>query len=144
MATKRNSSTKTAVSADEVIKAIKGSGGVKTTIAKRLNVTRQTVDNYLSRWATVRDAYIEEKAGMDDMALSVVMQDIVQNKNVNTAKWWIERKLDEFKPKHDFTIKEWKIAAQQAGLQPEEVEQIFEADVETAINQLFKGKNADT
>ncbi|MCB1719062.1 MAG: helix-turn-helix domain-containing protein [Candidatus Competibacteraceae bacterium] len=143
MAKKRESSTKTAVTAEQVIKAIKSSGGVKTTIAKRLNVTRQTVDNYLRRWVSVRDAYLEEKSGVDDAALSVVMQDIVNGRNVQTAKWWIERKLDEFKPKHDLTIKEWKIAAQQAGLQPDEVEQVFEADVEAAINQLFKGKQAE-
>ena len=140
MARPKNSTT---VTAEQVITAIKGSGGVKTTIAKRLNVTRQTVDNYLRRWVSVRDAYLEEKSGVDDAALSVVMQDIVNGRNVQTAKWWIERKLDEFKPKHDLTIKEWKIAAQQAGLQPDEVEQVFEADVEAAINQLFKGKQAE-
>lgn len=91
------STFKTSRTADEVLKAIKASGGVKATIAKRLNVTRQTVDNYLNRWATVRQAYIDEKAGVDDMALSVVIEDI-SKKNVETAKWWISKKLDEFKP----------------------------------------------
>ncbi len=91
------STFKTSRTADEVLKAIKASGGVKTTIAKRLNVTRQTVDNYLNRWSTVRQAYIDEKAGIDDLALSVVIEDITK-KNVETAKWWISKKLDEFKP----------------------------------------------
>ena len=100
---------KTAVTAEQVIAAMKDSGGVKTTIAKRLNVTRQTIDNYLERWSTVRDAYIEEKSGVDDAALSVVMADIVTNKNVDTAKWWIARKLDEFKDKSDIDIKSGEI-----------------------------------
>ena len=91
------STFKTSRTADEVLKAIKASGGVKATIAKRLNVTRQTVDNYLNRWSTVRQAYIDEKAGIDDLALSVVIEDITK-KNVETAKWWISKKLDEFKP----------------------------------------------
>lgn len=91
------STFKTARTKDEVLKAIKASGGVKATIAKRLNVTRQTVDNYLNRWSTVRQAYIDEKAGIDDLALSVVIEDITK-KNVETAKWWISKKLDEFKP----------------------------------------------
>jgi hypothetical protein len=35
--------------ADEVINVIRGSAGIKTTIAKRLNVARKTVDAYIER-----------------------------------------------------------------------------------------------
>lgn len=96
---------KTAVTLEQAIKAVGGSGGVKTTIAKRLNVTRQTIDNYLDRWATFRQAYEDEKSGVDDAAVSVVMNDIINNKNVDTAKWWVARKLDEFsdKSRHEVT-----------------------------------------
>jgi len=84
---------------DEVIAAIKGSAGIKTTIAKRLNITRKTVDGYLDRWVTVKEAYMTEKAGIDDAARSVVIDDIVNKKNVETAKWWLRVKCaDEFNP----------------------------------------------
>lgn len=86
-------------SAEDVINAIKGSAGIKTTIAKRLNVTRLTVDNYLERWVTVKEAYLVEKAGIDDAAQSVVINDILQNRSVETAKWWLRVKCaDEFNP----------------------------------------------
>jgi DNA-directed RNA polymerase specialized sigma subunit len=84
------------ITAEQAIEALKGTGGVKTTIAKRLKVTRQTVDNYLNRWSTFQQAYLDEKASVDDAAVSVVMADIMNNHNVETAKWWIARKLPEF------------------------------------------------
>ena len=86
-------------SAEDVIAAIKGSAGIKTTIAKRLNVARKTVDAYLERWVTVKEAYQTEKAGIDDAAQSVVINDILQNRSVETAKWWLRVKCaDEFNP----------------------------------------------
>jgi len=85
--------------ADEVISAIRGSAGIKTTIAKRLNVARKTVDAYIDRWVTVKEAYMTEKAGIDDAAQSVVINDILQNRSVETAKWWLRVKCaDEFNP----------------------------------------------
>lgn len=86
--------------AEDVINAIKGSAGIKTTIAKRLNVSRPTIDGYLDRWVTVKEAYMTEKAGIDDAAQSVVINDILQNRSVETAKWWLRVKCaDEFSPK---------------------------------------------
>lgn len=86
-------------SAEEVINAIKGSAGIKTTIAKRLNVSRPTIDGYLERWVTVKEAYLTERAGIDDAAQSVVINDILQNRSVETAKWWLRVKCaDEFNP----------------------------------------------
>ena len=83
---------KTAHSAQDVIKAIQGTAGVKSHIAKKLGVARSTLDSYLERWATVREAYDEEKAGVSDAARSVVINDIVNNRNVETAKWWLRMK----------------------------------------------------
>lgn len=85
--------------AEDVITAIRGSAGIKTTIAKRLNVSRPTVDDYLKRWVTVNEAYQTEKAGIDDAAQSVVINDILQNRSVETAKWWLRVKMPaEFNP----------------------------------------------
>jgi predicted transcriptional regulator len=63
---------------DTVIDAIRGtgqwlkngqpntSGGNLSAVARRLNVTRATVYNYVKRWKTVEDAIEEEKQGMLD------------------------------------------------------------------------------
>ena len=89
----------TAHSASDIITAIRGSAGIKTTIAKRLNVARQTIDSYIERYPTVKEAYQTEKAGIDDAAQSVVINDILQNRSVETAKWWLRVKCaDEFNP----------------------------------------------
>lgn len=86
-----------------VLKAIEGSGGVKATIADRLKVSRWTVDNYLERWATAQSAYEEEKGRIDDVALSVIIADIEENRDVSTAKWWVAKKIPEFSERLDVT-----------------------------------------
>ena len=89
---------------EDVLVAIAGSHGVKRVIVDKLNISRQTLDNYLDRWSTVMDAYLEEKSYVDDEAYSVVVDDIVKNRSIDTAKWWLVRKVDEFKddrPKGD-------------------------------------------
>jgi len=55
-----------------VIAAIEGSGGIKTVIARRLGVVRNTVDNYLNRWASAREAYTREQEKNMDMAESII------------------------------------------------------------------------
>lgn len=78
---------------DEVIAAIKGSNGIKATIQKRLGCSRNTVDNYLKRYATVQAAYDEEVERVGDIAESLIINDMVQNRSVETAKWYAMRKL---------------------------------------------------
>jgi len=61
---------------DDVVKAIAGSGGIKTAIASRLGVNRSTVDNYLNRWETARAAYEQEVENNKDIAESVILANI--------------------------------------------------------------------
>lgn len=61
---------------DEVVKAITGSGGIKTVIASRLGVSRPTVDAYLKRWSTAQDAYEQELEQNKDLAESVILSNI--------------------------------------------------------------------
>ena len=61
---------------DDVLVAIKGSGGIKTVIAARLQVSRQTVDSYLHRWKTAEDAYDTEMEVNLDVAESVIVGNI--------------------------------------------------------------------
>jgi hypothetical protein len=63
-------------SLDQVLKAIKGSDGVKRVIADKLRVCRNTLDNYLREWATAQKAYDAECEGLLDIAESVVVNNI--------------------------------------------------------------------
>jgi len=61
---------------ENVMTAIKGSGGIKVVIAQRLGVNRSTVDNYLKRWKQAADAYAEEVETTKDYAESVIVGNI--------------------------------------------------------------------
>lgn len=78
---------------DEFAAAIRGSNGIKATIQKRLGCSRNTVDNYLDRYASLRQAYMEEVDRVGDIAESLIINDMVQNRSVETAKWYAMRKL---------------------------------------------------
>ncbi len=101
---------KTKYSCAEFIEAIKGSDGVKTIIARRLNVTRKTVNSYLARWVTARRAYEQEVAVASDMARSIIIdnmklqrqqqRDTKKPADTADAKWWLRMKeSDEFSEK---------------------------------------------
>lgn len=79
--------------ADQVIEAIKGSRGIKETIRQRLGCSRNTVDNYLARYATAQDAYDEEIEKIGDIAESVIINDMIANRSIETAKWYARTKL---------------------------------------------------
>lgn len=76
----------------QVLDAIKGSAGIKATIMRRLGCqSRNTVDNYLKRYATAQQAYEEELASVGDAAESVVVR-AISNNDVETAKWYLVKK----------------------------------------------------
>ncbi len=76
----------------QIITAIKGSSGIKANIMRRLGCDRHTVDNYLKRYATAQAAYDEETQMPLDAAESLVINDMVVNHNVETAKWYLKAK----------------------------------------------------
>jgi len=67
---------KTKRSLGQVIEAIRGSGGIKKAIADRLGVSRNTVDNYLARWKSAREAYNEETEVFLDLAESILLMNL--------------------------------------------------------------------
>jgi hypothetical protein len=84
---------------NDFIKAIPGTGGVIETIRKRVGCDWHTAKKYIEDHATVKAAYENEKHRVDDAAKSIVISDIVADKNVDTAKWWLRVKLpEEFAP----------------------------------------------
>ena len=101
-------------SAEEVIEAIKGTNGIKATIAQRLGVHRHTVTNYLKRWATVREAYDNECQVTDDWAESIIVRNMKlalkeqeeTKKPVDSSdsKWRLERRRrDKFATRQEVT-----------------------------------------
>jgi hypothetical protein len=89
---------------DEVLTAIKGSQGIKRTIADRLGVTRWTVDNYLKRWKTAEEAFNEELETPLDIAESIVIGNMIAAHrqyraaggailvDSSDAKWYLTKK----------------------------------------------------
>lgn len=77
---------------DQVVEAIRGSRGIKRTVALRLSVHRNTVDVYLRRWAAARLAYVEECESFGDVAESVIIK-AIDDGDVDTAKWYARMKL---------------------------------------------------
>lgn len=55
-------------SLDKILKAIRGSRGLQSLIAKRLNVGHRTVRRYLERWPEAQELYEEEVGCVLDMA----------------------------------------------------------------------------
>ena len=78
--------------AQQFISAIPGSGGIKTTIAKRVGCAWNTVDKYVKTYPTVAQAYANECEKVLDAAESVIVGDIVDGKEVQTAKWYLTMK----------------------------------------------------
>jgi hypothetical protein len=62
--------------ADEVVKAVRGSGGFVSLIAERLKVNVQTVYNYRDQYASVRLALNEEREKMIDQAEGALQRQI--------------------------------------------------------------------
>lgn len=133
---------------DHVLAAIRGSRGVKSMIAERLGVARQTVDNYLARWATARELYNEERALLNDMAESVVVRALV-DEDIKVAApmarfvlqqrgasngWQPSVKLDG-KMTHNGTITQSGIVGQ-LGLQ--DVASLDDDELDQAVHKLSR------
>jgi len=98
--------------AKEFIDAIPGTGGIISTIAKRVGCQWHTAKKYIETYPTVKQAYENEKHQVDDSAISVIYSAIIKDKDLATAKWWVSMKMgDEFHPteRHltDITIVNW-------------------------------------
>ena len=76
----------------KIIKAIKGTGGLKTAIAKNLGVHRETVLNYEKKYDTVKQAIEEEQDKILDKAESNLFVRI-QEGDEDTSKWFLARKV---------------------------------------------------
>ena len=78
--------------AQDFIDAIPGTGGIVSTIAKRVGCSWHTAKKYIDNYATVRKAYVDECESVLDDAEEVIVDDIRINKDVQTAKWYLGTK----------------------------------------------------
>lgn len=72
------------------IKAIKGSGGIVSTIARRVGCDFKTAKSYITDMPTVARAYDNECETVADMAESVLVKSI-QEGDTGDAKWYLSR-----------------------------------------------------
>jgi len=89
--------------AKQFIDVIPGSGGIIAVIAKRVGCHWHTAQHYIDTYPTIREAYEDECAGVDDLAESTVIKSI-RDGDVPTAKWWLEkRRRDKFATRTEVT-----------------------------------------
>ena len=77
--------------AGQFIEVIPGSGGIITTIASRIGCAWHTAKRYITKYATVQQAYQDECAKVVDKAESVIIKSL-QDDDVQTAKWYLTMK----------------------------------------------------
>ena len=88
----------------QVLEAIETSGGVMAVVQRRLGCASwETARKYVEKWKETQEAFHAESCIVNDLARSVVIKDI-QEGNVQTAKWWLERRVrEEFSDKAGIT-----------------------------------------
>lgn len=63
-----------------------------TTVQQRLGCKSwRTAREYVNKWAETREAWESENEHTDDLAEAVIIK-AIQNNDIPTAKWWLERR----------------------------------------------------
>lgn len=62
--------------AEQFLEVIPGSGGFITTIARKVGCSRRTVYNAIDRYSSVKQAIIDEKDSLKDMAENELLRQI--------------------------------------------------------------------
>ena len=71
---------------ETVLEAIKGSGGIVSTVSKRLDCAWHTANKYIHEWDETKAAFEDEREAILDMAEGVIYQSIKEG-NSQDAKW---------------------------------------------------------
>ena len=79
------------ISDKAILGAIKGSGGVISYIAKKLNVGWHTAQRLINRNETIQMAYKDEIETVLDMCESV-LYDAITNGDTGSAKWYLTQR----------------------------------------------------
>jgi len=81
-----------AYNAKNFIDAIPNSGGIVSTIARRVGCDWRTAKKYIDELPTVNQAYQNECERVLDIAESTIIDAMIQDKDVQTAKWYAMQK----------------------------------------------------
>jgi transposase len=76
---------------EKVLEAIRGSGAIMSTIAKRLDVAWHTADKYCHKTEETKQALENEIERTLDLAESVLLESI-KSGNTQDAKWYLSTK----------------------------------------------------
>lgn len=76
---------------ETVLKAIKGTGGIMSTIAKRLQCDWTTADRAVKYWEDTIRAFDDEKEAILDLCESTLIN-AINNNQVDAAKWYLTKK----------------------------------------------------
>lgn len=71
--------------------AIRGSGGIIATVARRVGCTWNTAQNRIKASPKLSQMLEDEANTIDDLAESVLIKSI-QEGNTGDARWWLERR----------------------------------------------------
>ena len=75
---------------EAILEAIKGSGGIMSTIARKLDVTWHTADSWIRESGELMEALKDEKETILDMAESTVLKRIKEG-DEQSAKWYLSK-----------------------------------------------------
>ena len=91
-------------SARKFVEAIPGTGGIISDIADKVGCKWHTAKKYIDEYQTVKDAYDEELARVNDIAKNNIIT-AIKRKDLQTSKWWLQVKDKDFMPKsaHELT-----------------------------------------
>ena len=84
-------------SVGQMLRAIRGSGGIPQVVASRLGCDRQTVINYLRRYPELNSAFLQERDAAVDIAEAQVFKAIQGDPengiapDIPTARWLLEQ-----------------------------------------------------
>lgn len=77
---------KKTLSESKVLEAIKGTGGIISSIARRLDVDWHTAEIHINKWPSTVQAFKDEREAVKDLAESTVIS-AIKNGDVGMAKW---------------------------------------------------------
>jgi transposase-like protein len=75
---------------DAILEAIKDSGGIMSTIARKLGVTWHTADSWIRDSGELMEALKDEKETILDMAESTLLKRIKEG-DEQSAKWYLSK-----------------------------------------------------
>lgn len=90
---------------EQFLEAIPDSGGVISTIARRVGCAWHSARTYIDKWTSTRQAWQDERERITDIAQSNVLAKIEAG-DVQLSKWWLQvMRHGEYAPpdKHEFT-----------------------------------------